>query len=114
MIGARLDAIEADYLTASSITNLTLTQFQHNTRITQARTKADEALADIAALETAVAALPTTSSVEGKLSLAGGTMAGDIHLDGNRILGCPRSVTSDLTQQTRHTWMPVKQPCVMT
>ena len=88
-IGARIDAIEADYLTASSITNLTLTQLQHNTRITQARTKADTALADIAALQTAVAALPTTSSVETKLSLSGGTMTGDINVDGNRITDVP-------------------------
>ena len=88
-IGSRLDAIEADYLTASSITNLTLTQLQHNTRITQARTKADTALTDIAALQNAAAALPATSSVESKLSLGGGTMTGDINLNGNRILDVP-------------------------
>ena len=88
-IGARLDAIEADYLTASSITNLTLTQLQHNTRITQARTKADTALADIAALQAAVSALPTTSSVDSKLPLSGGTMTGDLNMGGRTITDVP-------------------------
>ena len=99
-LDARLDAIEADYLTAGSITNLTLQGVQHDNRITAAKTLADANEAAITALQTAVAALPTTTDVNNRLPLVGGTLTGDLNLNGNVVtgLGQPQQTTDAATK----------------
>lgn len=87
----QLTAIQADYLTSVDKTALENTAAQLQQQITAVDNKATVTPAELAAVSTEVAALPTFTDVNSKLPLTGGQLTGELNLNTYKIrsLGAP-------------------------
>ena len=84
-----ITAIQADYLSAADLNPLTAEDSALAYDITQLEAVVNGHTASISNVQSAIAALPSLSDVQARLSLAGGALTGQLDMAGNALRNLP-------------------------